>query len=236
MKLAKPHLDLGLFTADLPSQLTFWSETVGLRFDHAVTVKAGWTQHRYDAHGSVIKVNHRTDPLPPWAASGYTMLAIARDGPVWEGRHPGGDRVRLVPPGTDGVVGIAVTVETREPARMLDFYFDVMEFDEVGSDTARCGDTLLFVERGRGGVATPDFIAANFRYLTIQIFNADEICAGIVARGGRLARAPVTLGTVARIGFVTDPDGNWIEVSERASVTGIAPPSARNLERTPRGR
>jgi lactoylglutathione lyase len=26
-----------------------------------------------------------------------------------------------------------------------------------------------------------------------------------------------------RFGFVKDPDGNWIEISARASLTGIAP-------------
>jgi lactoylglutathione lyase len=32
--------------------------------------------------------------------------------------------------------------------------------------------------------------------------------------------APVTLGTTARISFIRDPDGNWIELSQRASLTG----------------
>jgi lactoylglutathione lyase len=30
----------------------------------------------------------------------------------------------------------------------------------------------------------------------------------------------MTLGEVARISFVLDPDGNWIEMSQRASLTG----------------
>ena len=81
-----------------------------------------------------------------------------------------------------------------------------------------CGDTLLFVEKGVGGTVTEDFIGPNFRYLTIQIFDADESCRQIVDRGGRLGRAPVTLGEVARYGFVCDPDGNWIELSARASL------------------
>jgi lactoylglutathione lyase len=35
--------------------------------------------------------------------------------------------------------------------------------------------------------------------------------------------APVSLGKVARISFVRDPDGNWIELSQRASLTGNLP-------------
>jgi hypothetical protein len=35
--------------------------------------------------------------------------------------------------------------------------------------------------------------------------------------------APVTLGAVARISFIRDPDGNFIEISQRASLTGPIP-------------
>lgn len=34
------------------------------------------------------------------------------------------------------------------------------------------------------------------------------------------AFAPVTLGEVARISMILDPDGNWIELSRRASIVG----------------
>ena len=53
--------------------------------------------------------------------------------------------------------------------------------------------------------------------------DADEECAAIVRRGGRMAAPCRTLGQVARFGFVKDPDGNWIEMSARASLTGIVP-------------
>lgn len=224
MRLAKPHLDIGLFTNDIAAQRRFWGDTAGLHLDHELAVGPGWVQHRYDAHGSVIKVNLRDDPLPSLPASGYVGLTIARAGaPSWSGCHPGGDAVRLVPPGTDGVVGIAITVRTPDPDRMLAFYLDALEFERAGPYTARCGDSLLFVVEGPGGMLNDDFIGANFRYLTVQIFDADAACAQIVARGGTLGRAPVTLGEVARYGFVCDPDGNWIEISARASLTGIVP-------------
>jgi lactoylglutathione lyase len=225
MRLAKPHIDLGLFTNDIAAQRAFWGGTVGLRLDHELPMADGWVQHRYDAHDSVIKVNHRVEPLPDWPRSGYVGLTIARAGaPVWDGRHPGGEQVRLVPPGTDGVVGIGITVSTPAPARMLAFYLEAMEFERAGANVARCGDTLLFVVEGPGGSPTPDFIGPDFRYLTVQIFDADRACADIVARGGRLGRAPVSFGKIARYGFVCDPDGNWIELSARTSLTGIPPP------------
>lgn len=226
MRLAKQHLDIGLFTADIAAHGRFWGETVGLRLDHQLPFDDLWVQHRYDAHDSVVKVNHYQHPMPVCPPSGYVGLTIARAGAsVWEGRHPGGEIVRLVPPGTDGVVGIGITVRTPEPARMLDFYLGAMEFAAAGPNAARCGDTLLFVEKGPGGIDSEYFIGPNFRYLTVQIFDADAECAAIVARGGRLGRAPVNFGQIARYGFVLDPDGNWIEMSARTSLTGIAPPA-----------
>lgn len=224
MRLAKPHLDLGLFTNDIDAHRRFWGEVVGLRLDHELDFGNGTIQHRYDAHDSVIKVNHFPEPFAPMPPTGYTGLTIARDGPEWAGANPGGETVRLVPPGTDGLAGIGVTVRTPDVARMMRFYVEAMEFERVSGSVARCGDSLLFVEEGPGGAEADDFVGPNFRYLTVQIFDADEACAAIVARGGRLARAPVTLGEVARYGFVKDPDGNWIEISARASLTGIKPP------------
>ena len=48
----------------------------------------------------------------------------------------------------------------------------------------------------------------------------------MLKRGGRQAMAPVTLGTTARISMVRDPDGNWIELSQRASIVGTLEPSS----------
>lgn len=224
MRLAKNHMDVGLFTNDIASHQVFWGTTVGLRLDHELPLGKGLVQHRYDAHDSVIKVNHASNPLPSSGRSGYIGLTIARAGhPEWQGQHPDGDTVRLVPPGTDGVQGIAITVQTPDPARMMDFYTRAMEFEAVDSTTARCGDTLLFVVQGPAGIDADDFVGLAFRYLTVQIYDADEACEQIVTRGGQLKRRPISLGKVARYGFVGDPDGNWIEISARASLTGIVP-------------
>jgi lactoylglutathione lyase len=35
--------------------------------------------------------------------------------------------------------------------------------------------------------------------------------------------APMRLGKVARISMIRDPDGNFIEISQRASLTGPIP-------------
>ena len=65
-----------------------------------------------------------------------------------------------------------------------------------------------------------DMRGHGWRYITFQVFKVDAEHAAVLARGGREALAPVTLGTTARISMVRDPDGNWIELSQRASITG----------------
>lgn len=224
MRLAKQHLDIGLFTNDIDRQLEFWGTTIGLRLDHVLTLEPGWLQHRFDANGSVVKVNDLTTRLPARPPSGFTGLTIARGTQPedWAGPHPGGDHVALVAPGTDGVAGIKITVSSPDPERLLRFYRDALEFDQVAPGVLRCGDSLLAVVEGPGGSDTDDVVGSGFRYITVQVFDADQECAGIVARGGRVVRELVSFAGVARFGFVADPDGNWIEISARTSLTGIA--------------
>jgi hypothetical protein len=52
------------------------------------------------------------------------------------------------------------------------------------------------------------------------VFAVDRDHRHALAPGDREALAPVTLGTTARISMVRDPDGNWIELSQRVSITG----------------
>jgi hypothetical protein len=58
------------------------------------------------------------------------------------------------------------------------------------------------------------------RYTTFQVFKEDEVRARMIAAGAREASAPKTLGTTARTSMLPDPDGNWIELSQRASIVG----------------
>lgn len=222
MKLAKPHLDIGLFSNDLTSQRKFWGTTAGLPLDHELELEPGWIQHRFAANGSIVKVNHLVRPLPELPASGYVGLAIAQDRPeAWSGQHPGGDAVDLVAAGEGGVVGIRITVASANPGRLLDFYRSALEFEPVDDRTSRCGDSLVTVVEGAGGSDVDDVIGPGFRYITIQVFDVDAEAAEVVRRGGRVAREPVNYAGVARYGFIADPDGNWIELSARTSLTGI---------------
>jgi lactoylglutathione lyase len=223
MKLAKPHLDIGLFTNDIDSHRDFWGNTVGLRYDHQLTFRKGWSVYRYDAHGSVIKVNHRVTRLRKRPASGFATLSIARSvqSDDWDGESPDGDRVRLVTPGEGGVVGIGISISTPDPERMLEFYRVALEFETNGPDSVRCGDSVVTFIEGPGGSDIDDYARMGYRYLTVQVYDADAEMAAVVERGGRVAREAVNFPGVARYGFVADPDGNWIELSARTQLTGV---------------
>ena len=132
MRLAKPHLDIGLFTNDIARQTAFWSEDAALALDFKLKIDANLTQHRYDAHGSVIKVNEAKGPLPVRAPSGFVELMIAHGGAERVLAHPGGDTVRLVPNGTQGVTGIGIVIRTSARAAMLAFYRDALGFTPEG--------------------------------------------------------------------------------------------------------
>ena len=86
--------------------------------------------------------------------------------------------------------------------------------------TFLAGDTVLIVEPAPDAPHDASIDGKGWRYVTFQVFEVDREHAHVLAHGGREARAPVTLGTTARISMVRDPDGNWIELSQRASLTG----------------
>ncbi len=64
------------------------------------------------------------------------------------------------------------------------------------------------------------------RYLTVQVRDVEAAHAHAVGRGCTEGLAPIRLGDVAYISFVRLPDGDWVELSQRASLTGPLPDSA----------
>ena len=222
VNLAKPHIDVGLFSVDLDVMLEFWQKRVGLAFEETLPTGQGVRQHRHAMNGSVMKLNHSRDPLPMAPPSGYRELHIARPGleePLAL-RDPDGNRVTLTPPGTGGVVGIGVDLAVRDAAAFDRFYREGLGLEPEGPNAYRCGDSLLRVEEADDVAVDAPFRAGGFRYLTIQVHDVDTEHAAILAAGGRESMVPTTLGKVARISFVLDPDGNGIEISQRASLTG----------------
>lgn len=228
--MAKDSLDIGLFTNQLDPMLAFWQQEVGLAFDHMLPLGGGVRQHRHDFHGAVLKLNHARDPLAPASRGGFQRLIIAQEGRSERRdlQDPDGNRVRLVPKGMDGIEHWAIEVACRDADLFLNHYQQNLGLPRAPDALAvRCGRSLIV------GVINPDVAdetdredmrRAGFRYTTIQVDKVDSVHAGAVARGAIEAAPPQTLGKTARISFLQDPHGNWMELSQRASITGSLEP------------
>jgi len=76
------------------------------------------------------------------------------------------------------------------------------------------------LEEDTAATVDPVRSARGWRYITLQVADIDAVHDELRGKGVREGLAPVTLGEVARISMILDPDGNWIELSRRASIVG----------------
>lgn len=222
MHLAKQHLDIGLFSTKRDEQLAFWQQTVGLPYDHMGKLGGGMQQHRHHMNGSILKMNHSRAGLPAAPPSGIVGLEIAREGLA--GRQalsdPDGNRVTLVPEGAGGVRGIAILLRVNDPLQHERFWTEAMQFERVGDGRYRCGDSLVVIAEQGKVERTKEWRGLGYRYMTVQVWDCIAEYDGILARGGASGSEPRILGDTVRFAFVVDPDGNHIEISQRASLTG----------------
>ena len=225
VRLAKNHIDVGIPTAQIDAQLAFWQNEVGLPFEELLLLGGGRRQHRHGMNGSVLKINESRGPLPDAPLAGYRELFIARDGPSASRvmTDPDGNRVVLLPRGEQDITGIGVRLAVRDTAAFDDFYGRILGLERVREHTYQWGDSLVMFEQDRTAVAPASREGIGYRYVTVQVWDVDAEHAAFVALGATEGMAPVTLGETARISFIRDPDGNWIEVSQRASLTGALP-------------
>ncbi|WLA83285.1 VOC family protein [Bradyrhizobium elkanii] len=226
MNLAKSRIDIGLYTNNAQPLLEFWRNEIQLPFDHLLPVRKGQKQHRFDLLGSVLKINELAAPILERPPSGYCELLIARKGVV-ETRplaDPEGNLVKLVTVGMHGIARIGIRIEVNNVEAHRRFYIDALGLPE-GPTAGRAatflaGDTVLFVEHSPKLRSCSGLEGKGWRYITFQVFEVDREHECVLQHGGRELLAPVTLGTTARISLVSDPDGNVIELSQRASLTG----------------
>lgn len=233
MHLAKPHLDIGLYTARRDAHLAFWGQTAGLPFDQMVKLGGGVQQHRFLALGSpmasIVKVNHARDPIANTQRNGLARLTIARVDPSRPDRtrpvdltDPDGNAVTLVPPGHGGIDGIAITLAVNNLTASAAFYAGILGMAPVGGNAYRLGRSLIHLVKADTRIEPSDMPGPGYRYMTVQVFDCDSEHAAALAKGATEGRAPHNYGHTARVSFIRDPDGTWIEISQRASVTGKA--------------
>ena len=215
MRLAKPCLDVGLYTDQYEALRAFWGDRVGLPYEELLKAGRGIHQHRFGLRGSVLKVNDSREQLDD-APTAFTRIDIAGD--RFETlRDPDGTEVVLTPD-TD-----AITVHWRssDPDRLGELLRDGFDAVDLGERRWQVGTTVLALRPGGGPVGP--LRARGFRYLTVQVFDVRAEHANLLSLGWTEGTAPIKLGETAYISFVLDPDGAPVEVSQRASLTGKLP-------------
>lgn len=223
MELAKPSLDVGLYTDRYDDLRAFYCDDVGLPYEELLRAGRGIHQHRVGlpspgaaaGHGSVLKLNSSREPLED-APTAFTGLEIHADRAATL-RDPDGTEVVLTP----DVGGIAVHWASSDPDRLGALLRDGFDAIDLGDGHVQIGTTVL-VLHGGGGPVGP-LRSRGFRYLTVQVRDVLAEHANLVRLGWAEGTAPVKLGETAYISFVLDPDGAPVEISQRASLTGPLP-------------
>ena len=237
MELAKDALDIGIFTNHLDAMRTFYGERLELPFEEMLPVGGGVRQYRYGMLGSVLKINHSRDALPARVTGGYTRLIIAHGDATSSTSmtDPDGNQLELVPSGHNGIHQVGLHLGVSSEADFDHFYGVVLQAEKLASKRYRIGRTVLSFEKDanarraeRSASQSPAEVmmsmrGTGIRYFTIQVRDCSATFAHATAHGAWEGSKPVTLGDVARICFIRDPDGNWIEISQRASLTGPLP-------------
>jgi len=232
MNLAKPNLDMGVFVRNLESELFFWQTKVSIPFDHRLHIKKPITnkeffQYRHNLNGSVIKINHCVTLKPdnPEERSGFKGVTLILGNSKKKLETANGEFIEILPENTNDLQGPIIHLTSEKPNRLIDFYVSVLGFEKITSELIRSGTSYLQITKGSSGNSGESYLGYGFRYITVQVFDADLECQKIEQKGGDVAMQPVSYGKIARVAFVRDPDGNWIEISARSSLTGVEPPS-----------
>ncbi|MCP5025031.1 MAG: VOC family protein [Actinomycetia bacterium] len=221
MELAKPQLDIGTMIHDWEAAETFWADTVGAPYTKFEKIGGGVRQHRFDGHGSVIKVNHSRNPMAPGPTIHRRLRIVSDRTTQPELVHdPEGVEVELVPAGHDGIIDVEIINATADLTEARRFWVDGIGGTEMEPGRFRVGDSIVRCIEEEGLERPTDRQGPGFRYLTVQVQHVDVAWPRLVEMGFEGEMAPTSLGTTARVSFIRDPDGGYLEVSERAEFTG----------------
>ena len=221
MKLAKNCIDVGVRTNNMEAMLEFWTQEIGLPYNELLKIGGGVHQHRLELRGSIFKLNHTRSPLPENTPTGYRELLIAAD--VSDSTHlidPDGNQVTLVPVGLHGITNIGMKMVVRSMDGAQRFFTRSVQAEPLSNTSFRWGTTVFLLEEDRRAPIGGGMQGGGYRYMTVQVFKVDNEHTKALERGALEGSAPVTLGSTARISFITDPDNNWFEISQRKSLTG----------------
>jgi len=224
LDLAKPALDAGLFTNRWEEMRAFYVDGLGLPYEELLPIGGGVRQHRLALAGGVLKINDCRDPLDG-GPTGYDRLLIA-DPDVAEpvtATDPDGLEVVRVPPRHRSVSAAGVELAVADPAAFDRFLTEALGAAALGAGTYGLASTVILVRHQPGAARAAAMRTRGFHYLTIQVRDVVAEHERLLGLGVEEGAPPRKLGEVAMVSFVRDPGGNWIEISQRASLTGPLP-------------
>lgn len=124
---------------------------------------------------------------------------------------------------------IDIGIVTTNAPECLDFYRDVLGFEDVGESPVPggtihqllCGTSsvkLMTLNKPPRAKAAPGGMqgSTGYRYFTISVTNLEEVLAACAAAGRSVVVPPSELGNGGTIAIVEDPDGNSVELLRAA--------------------
>lgn len=224
MQFAREGFDIGLFSNERDAQLAFWQDDVGLPYDHMGKLGGGMQQHRHHLGPAILKMNHARDPLVGTPSAGYRCLRVAMPGldAPRSLRDPDGNAVELVPARMASDWGYGLVMAVNDVARHASFFEEALGLARMEAGTFACGRSRLWLHQSETPVkSADDWRGPGYRYITFQIRDARAAMSEALAAGGTSGEPLRDMGELVRFGFIRDPDGNWIELSERTTFTGV---------------
>ncbi|HUO05540.1 MAG TPA: VOC family protein [Candidatus Binataceae bacterium] len=229
MELAKQFIDVGLFTNNLEEMRAFYGERIRMPYESMIPLGGGIRQYRYEMLGSVLKINHARDPLPPHRPGGYRQLTISDRRVIapFVFADPDGNPVGLVPSGQRKINQIEVHLDVTDENAFARFYGELIGAEKIENNRFKVGESIISFAKDdaavRADASAPmtamevmaTMRAVGFGYITFQVQDCDAEHRRLLKMGVREGSAPITLGEVARLSFIRDPDGNFIELSQR---------------------
>src|SRR5260370_41295214 len=109
----------------------------------------GVKKQRYGLLGSVLKINHTRDPLPPRQLGGYKRLAISDSSMSTPStlRDPDGNEIELVPRGRSGVAQIEIHLGVTDEAAFAGFYGDALQAERIDARRFKLSETSVICAR-----------------------------------------------------------------------------------------
>jgi predicted enzyme related to lactoylglutathione lyase len=219
MELVKAAIDVGLFTDQPAAHLRFWKDELRLTAEPPLRLGGGIHQHRFDAGMSVIKINNSLHPLKA-SRSGIAQITLFQPEPAATGERRDPDENIVSVAAAPHEASLSVQILVSDVARHSAFWRDVFGLTEERPGVFNCGASQIFLWPGGLADHERSWRSLGFSYLTFQVLDCVHEHQACLDRGASEGAAPLRIGDAAIISFVCDPDGNFIELSQKASLTG----------------